>query len=140
MNVSGLTDCEGKTNIGLIDGEEFLSTLDWDGNVRQLENTCRWLTVMASGREIHVHDLPPELLPSNPEIVTNNDWKFLLGIEVDKYLQTQKTDFAKKIITHVERVLIERALVFTSNKRQEAAVLLGYGRNTLARKLNENLE
>ncbi len=122
------------------DAEEFLSTLDWDGNVRQLENTCRWLTVMASGREIHVHDLPPELSPSNSEIVTNNDWKFLLGIEVDKYLQTQKTDVAKKIITHVERVLIERALVFTSNKRQEAAFLLGYGRNTLARKLNEDLD
>jgi two-component system nitrogen regulation response regulator GlnG len=122
------------------DAEEFLSTLDWDGNVRQLENTCRWLTVMASGREIHVHDLPPELSPSNSEIATNNDWKFLLGIEVDKYLQTQKTDIAKKIITHVERVLIERALVFTSNKRQEAAFLLGYGRNTLARKLNEDLD
>lgn len=78
--------------------------------------------------------------PSNSEIATNNDWKFLLGIEVDRYLQTQKTDIAKKIITHVERVLIERALVFTSNKRQEAAFLLGYGRNTLARKLNEDLD
>lgn len=122
------------------DVEEFLSTLDWDGNVRQLENTCRWLTVMASGREIHVHDLPLELSPSNQEIATNNDWKFLLGIEIDKYLQTQKTDVAKKIIAHVERVLIERALVFTSNKRQKAAVLLGYGRNTLARKLNEDLD
>ena len=88
------------------DAEEFLSALDWDGNVRQLENTCRWLTVMASGREIHIHDLPPELSPSNPEIVTNNNWKVLLGIEIDKYLQVEKKDVAKKIITHVEHILI----------------------------------
>ncbi len=119
------------------DAEEFLSSLDWDGNVRQLENTCRWLTVMASGREIHLHDLPPELLTSTPEIVTNNDWKILLGTEIDKYLQAEKKEVAKKIITHVEHLLIERALVFTGNKRQEAAALLGYGRNTLARKLND---
>lgn len=119
------------------EAEEFLSNLNWDGNVRQLENTCRWLTVMASGREIHLHDLPPELLTSTPEIITNNDWKVLLGAEVDKYFHAQKTDIAKKIITHVEHLLIERALIFTGNKRQEAAVLLGYGRNTLTRKLNE---
>jgi two-component system nitrogen regulation response regulator GlnG len=122
------------------DAEEFLSTLDWDGNVRQLENTCRWLTVMASGREIHVHDLPPELSPSNPEIATNNDWKILLGAEIDKYLHVEKKEVSKKIITQVEHLLIERALIFTGNKRQEAAVLLGYGRNTLARKLNEDLD
>ncbi|MGB4499530.1 MAG: nitrogen regulation protein NR(I) [Methylococcaceae bacterium] len=122
------------------EAEEFLSALDWEGNVRQLENTCRWLTVMASGREIHLHDLPPELSPANPEISTNNDWKILLGAEIDKYLQVEKTDVARKVITHVEHLLIERALIFTGNKRQEAALLLGYGRNTLARKLNEDLD
>jgi len=121
------------------EAEEFLSALDWEGNVRQLENTCRWLTVMASGREIHVHDLPPELSPpSTPEISINNDWKMLLGTEIDKYLHAEKKEVSKKIITQVEHLLIERALLFTNNKRQEAAFLLGYGRNTLARKLNED--
>lgn len=122
------------------DAEEFLSNLDWAGNVRQLENTCRWLTVMASGREIHVSDLPPEFSRLNVETVSaNNDWKFLLGSEIDKYLHAQKTDVAKVVITTVEQILIERALNFTGNKRQEAAILLGYGRNTLTRKLNENV-
>lgn len=121
-----------------IEAEDFLSALDWEGNVRQLENTCRWLTVMASGREIHIHDLPPELSPpSTPEIPINNDWKILLGTEIDKYLHAEKKEVSKKIITQVEHLLIERALIFTGNKRQEAAVLLGYGRNTLARKFNE---
>jgi len=94
---------------------------------------------MASGREIHVHDLPPELSPpSTPEISINNDWKMLLGTEIDKYLHAEKKEVSKKIITQVEHLLIERALLFTNNKRQEAAFLLGYGRNTLARKLNED--
>ncbi len=122
-----------------LEAEEFLSALDWEGNVRQLENTCRWLTVMASGREIHLHDLPPELSPLHSEITMNNDWKVLLGTEIDKHFHAQKTDVAKIIIASVEHLLIERALVFTGNKRQEAAFLLGYGRNTLARKFNEDL-
>ena len=45
----------------------YLEGLDWPGNVRQLENTCRWLTVMASGNEIHFEDLPPELRDAGGE-------------------------------------------------------------------------
>lgn len=120
------------------DAEAYLSTLDWQGNVRQLENTCRWLTVMASGREVHLHDLPPEFftLPSEKHNSESN-WEILLKTEVDKRLLGKQHDIAKHIIDDVEGLLITTALEYTQGKRQEAALLLGYGRNTLTRKIKE---
>jgi two-component system nitrogen regulation response regulator GlnG len=124
------------------DVEELLSTLDWRGNVRQLENTCRWLMVMASGREVHLHDLPPELLAVTIEkAMLKSDWQSLLRLELDRHLENKTTTIAKQIIPTVERILIKSALDFTGNKRHEAAILLGYGRNTLTRKVKElNIE
>ena len=120
------------------EAEAFLSTLEWPGNVRQLENSCRWLTVMASGREIHLHDLPPELLNTPTEQgVAATDWESLLRTAIDQQLLQKKLDVAKQIIPAVESILIKAALNFTHGKRHEAAILLGYGRNTLTRKIKE---
>lgn len=120
------------------EAEAFLSTLEWAGNVRQLENTCRWLTVMASGREIHLHDLPPEFLHSSPEKAhIDSNWEALLRTFVDSQLLNKKTDIAKHVIDDVEALLIKAALDYTQGKRHEAALMLGYGRNTLTRKIKE---
>ncbi|MFI3121992.1 MAG: nitrogen regulation protein NR(I) [Methylococcaceae bacterium] len=126
------------------EAEAFLSTLDWPGNVRQLENSCRWLTVMASGREIHLHDLPPELLNSGSEKNTaETGWEALLRNWIDQQLlrthvaQDSEGEIAKQVIPAVEAILIKAALNFTHGKRHEAAILLGYGRNTLTRKIQE---
>jgi two-component system nitrogen regulation response regulator GlnG len=120
------------------DTEAYLSTLEWPGNVRQLENCSRWLTVMASGREIHLHDLPPELLMSTAEKEINgNNWEALLRTWIDRQLMTKEAEVAKHTIPAVETILIKAALNFTHGKRQEAALLLGYGRNTLTRKIKE---
>jgi two-component system nitrogen regulation response regulator GlnG len=120
------------------EAEAFLSTLEWPGNVRQLENSCRWLTVMASGREIHLHDLPTELLNTPPEKEnTGTDWESLLRSWVDQQLMTKEAEVAKQTIPAVETILIKAALNFTHGKRHEAAILLGYGRNTLTRKIKE---
>ncbi|MGZ8095307.1 MAG: nitrogen regulation protein NR(I) [Methylosarcina sp.] len=120
------------------DTEAYLSTLEWPGNVRQLENCSRWLTVMASGREIHLHDLPPELLMTTMEKEVNgNNWESLLRTWIDRQLMTKESEVAKHTIPAVETILIKAALNFTHGKRQEAAVLLGYGRNTLTRKIKE---
>ncbi len=120
------------------DVEKLLSTLDWRGNVRQLENTCRWLTVMASGSEIHIHDLPPELLATMTEKTSlSGDWESLLRVAIDQHLLNKTAEIAKKILPTVESILIKSALEFTGNKRHEAAILLGYGRNTLTRKVTE---
>jgi two-component system nitrogen regulation response regulator GlnG len=120
------------------EAEAFLSTLEWPGNVRQLENSCRWLTVMASGREIHLHDLPPELLSASvKKETTGTDWESLLRVWVDRQLMTKESEVAKQTIPTVETILIKAALNFTHGKRHEAAILLGYGRNTLTRKIKE---
>ncbi len=121
------------------DAEAFLSTLDWPGNVRQLENSCRWLTVMAAGREIHLHDLPPELINTSVEKnTTETGWEVLLRNLIDQQLlRGNEEEIAKQIIPTVEKILIKAALNFTHGKRHEAAQLLGYGRNTLTRKIQE---
>ncbi|AEF99317.1 nitrogen regulation protein NR(I) [Methylomonas methanica] len=122
------------------EAETFLSNLRWPGNVRQLENTCRWLTVMASGREIHIEDLPPELSqsPAEPQgEAGQNDWEDLLQSWIKQQLTTGKHDIAKQAIASVETLLIQTALQHTHGRKHEAALLLGYGRNTLTRKLKE---
>ena len=120
------------------DTETFLSTLEWAGNVRQLENTCRWLTVMAAGREIHLHDLPPEFLHSASEKpLVDSNWEVLLRTAIEQQLLSKKPEIAKQIIDDVEGILIKSALEYTQGKRHEAAILLGYGRNTLTRKIKE---
>jgi two-component system nitrogen regulation response regulator GlnG len=120
------------------EAEAFLSTLDWAGNVRQLENTCRWLTVMASGREIHLHDLPPEFLNSPAEKTSiDSNWEALLRTVIDQQLRNKEARIAEHIVERVESVLIAAALDYTQGKRHESALLLGYGRNTLTRKIKE---
>ncbi len=119
--------------------ESYLSSLSWPGNVRQLENICRWLTVMASGREIHLEDLPPELneKDNNSQTTSENNWESILESQIQQSLLLGQPEVAKTIIPKIEGILIKTALKFTSGKRNEAAVLLGYGRNTLTRKIKE---
>ena len=120
------------------EAEVFLSSLEWPGNVRQLENSCRWLTVMASSREIHLHDLPPELLSTAMDKdAAGTDWESLLRNWVDQQLVTKSAEVAKQTIPTVEAILIKAALNYTHGKRHEAAILLGYGRNTLTRKIKD---
>ena len=120
--------------------EQLLSSLKWPGNVRQLENICRWLTVMASGREIHIEDLPPELTQPNPESCTGADpanWEATVSNWIKQQLSSGKIDIAKHAIPMMETLLIEAALQHTHGRKHEAAILLGYGRNTLTRKLKD---
>jgi two-component system nitrogen regulation response regulator GlnG len=118
--------------------EDYLCQLDWPGNVRQLENTCRWITVMAAGKEVHLDDLPPELLQTKPEAaVFAETWEQSFRQWVDNRLRRGEFNVAKDAIDSAEGILICTALQFTRGRRQEAAKLLGYGRNTLTRKINE---
>ena len=117
--------------------EEYLKNLPWPGNVRQLENTCRWITVMASGREVHISDLPPELLslPQDSAPVTN--WEQALRQWADQALARGQSSLLDSAVPTFERIMIETALKHTAGRRRDAAVLLGWGRNTLTRKIKE---
>ena len=117
---------------------EYLCKLDWPGNVRQLENTCRWLAVMASGKVIHITDLPPELLIESAKATdAGENWRKSLQNWIESRLLNGDSSIAKETIPSVEAIMIKTALNYTGGRRQEAAKLLGYGRNTLTRKIKE---
>ncbi|RMD70656.1 MAG: nitrogen regulation protein NR(I) [Gammaproteobacteria bacterium] len=115
---------------------EILCRLDWPGNVRQLENVCRWLTVMAPGKTVHPEDLPPEL---RGEVAAreNADWEQALARWAEERLAQGKAGILDEAIPRIERLMIQAALRHAKGHRQEAARLLGWGRNTLTRKLKE---
>ena len=115
---------------------KYLSALEFQGNVRQLENLCHWLTVMAPGQLVDVADLPPELRESaSPASV--DDWESALAMEVDRLLSRDAGQVHQKLTDAFERVLINRALAYTGGRRIEAAQGLGIGRNTITRKIQE---
>ncbi|WP_031567109.1 nitrogen regulation protein NR(I) [Rheinheimera texasensis] len=124
-----------------LETEKFLSQLDWPGNVRQLENTCRWLTVMASGKQILLSDLPPELTSAPKPVVSSGDgqhsWQDLLAQWVSHKLATGAEDILAEAGPEFERIVLKQALQFTHGHKQDAAKRLGWGRNTLTRKLKE---
>ncbi|HUE91901.1 nitrogen regulation protein NR(I) [Pseudomonas sp.] len=117
--------------------EDYLRNLPWPGNVRQLENTCRWITVMASGREVHVDDLPPELLSQPQDSAPISNWEQALRHWADQALGRGQSNLLDSAVPAFERIMIETALKHTAGRRRDAAVLLGWGRNTLTRKIKE---
>lgn len=115
----------------------YLSQLNWPGNVRQLENTCRWLTVMAAGREIQLEDLPPELSQEKENIASDGHWETLLGQWADREIAMGTERLLDKAAPMFERIMIDAALKHTDGRRRDAAELLGWGRNTITRKIKE---
>ena len=120
-----------------VETKEYLQHLPWPGNVRQLENTCRWITVMASGREVHVDDLPPELLNQQAEAQPAHNWEQALRNWSDQALARGQSNLLDEAVPAFERIMIETALKHTAGRRRDAALLLGWGRNTLTRKIKE---
>ncbi|WP_159655847.1 nitrogen regulation protein NR(I) [Vibrio atypicus] len=118
---------------------ERLNNLEWPGNVRQLENICRWLTVMASGSEVLPSDLPTELLEekSTQSFSTNDSWQVQLSSWAKQSLSQGDTELLSYALPEFERILLEAALEHTNGHKQDAAKVLGWGRNTLTRKLKE---
>jgi len=122
----------------LEEAESYLKQMDWPGNVRQLENLCRWLTVMAPGNEIRLDDLPAELQQSqNDDNTRGEGWEAALKSWADKQLFNGEECLLKEALPAFERIMIEAALARTGGRRQDAARLLGWGRNTLTRKIKE---
>lgn len=119
------------------DTERYVMTLGWPGNVRQLENVCRWLTVMASGREVLIDDLPPELKQQEARPEVAGDWEKGLRLWADRALSSGGRGILDEAVPAFERAMIEVALKHTGGRRRDAAGLLGWGRNTLTRKIKE---
>ncbi|HEY6896667.1 MAG TPA: sigma 54-interacting transcriptional regulator, partial [Rhodocyclaceae bacterium] len=115
---------------------KYLSGLDFPGNVRQLENVCHWLTVMAPGQTVDVADLPGELREQVPSAGPTN-WLDALALEADRLIAGHPGEVFDQLTRQFEATLIRRALAATGGRRIESAQLLGIGRNTITRKIQE---
>ena len=117
----------------------FIMDLPWPGNVRQLENFCRWITVMATGNEVGIDDLPPELQADRALGQSENWEKSLRAWAAGKLsrLKPGETGLLNYATPQFERIMIEAALRQTGGRKNDAAILLGWGRNTLTRKIND---
>jgi two-component system nitrogen regulation response regulator GlnG len=117
---------------------QFFSAQDWPGNVRQLENVCHWVTVMAPGQLVDVKDLPPEVRGDSAAAdAAEGDWRRMLEREVASRLARGESGISDALTRDFETALIVKALQHTGGRRIEAAGLLGIGRNTLTRKVQE---
>jgi two-component system nitrogen regulation response regulator GlnG len=117
------------------DALAHLARLEFPGNVRQLENLCHWLTVMAPGQTIDIGDLPAEF--RDQVATTSSDWLAALESEAERRLARGETGILDALSRQFERALITKALERTAGRRIEAANLLGMGRNTITRKIQE---
>ncbi|MBX9903450.1 MAG: nitrogen regulation protein NR(I) [Burkholderiales bacterium] len=115
---------------------KYIAMQDLPGNVRQLENLCHWLTVMAPAATIEVKDLPPEMRAQST-VAGAEDWVSALGREAELRLHRGESGILEGLTHQFEKVLILKALAQTGGRRIEAAQLLGLGRNTLTRKIQE---
>lgn len=135
---------------------QYISQLNLPGNVRQLENLCNWIVVMAPGQTVEIEDLPAELLASTKECVSDvqsnvqvlsadfpgegqsaSNWQGLLEKETAFLLESNRPNVMDGLVRQFESILIRSALKFTNGKKNEAAIRLGIGRNTITRKLAE---
>ena len=127
---------------------EFLKRFPFPGNVRQLENLCNWIVVMAPSQHIRVTDLPEEVRNGEAEKVHKNgevsgstpaggSWEELLKGEVKEMLKNQSPDLMKQLADTFESIVIGTALEYTHGRRVDAATRLGIGRNTITRKIAE---
>jgi two-component system, NtrC family, nitrogen regulation response regulator GlnG len=115
----------------------YLAIQEWPGNVRELENICRWLTVMSPGQTIHMDDLPAELKAASRAQSEDDNWEASLRRWADLRFAQGEEALLTDAVPRFERIMIEIALKHTGGRRQDAAKLLGWGRNTLTRKIKE---
>ncbi len=116
---------------------ERLESYDWPGNVRELVNLCRRLTVLAPGREVRIEDLPPEARGGRAGDGADASWTQALSVWGAAEAARGGPPLLDTALPEFERILIRVALQRTQGHRQDAAKLLGWGRNTLTRKLKE---
>ena len=142
---------------------QLLSTLDFPGNVRQLENLCNWITVMAPGQTVEMPDLPQDILPipgahrllndvAQPGLpgadnalqpagsmayAVAQNWTQLLDQEAARMLSEEKPEVIVQLGKTFESVVIRAALRHTHGRKNDAAIRLGIGRNTITRKIQE---
>ena len=118
---------------------DALNRYEWPGNVRQLENTCYWLTLMSPTQNVQPSDLPNEILEIDANLSANSDssWEDGFVSWLKGLVDSQENGVLDFVNPKIEKLLIKTALEKTNGKKNDAANLLGWGRNTLAKKIKE---
>jgi len=117
--------------------QNYFKKLSWTGNIRQLRNICHWLTVMLPGKEIGISDLPAEIIKENIYSNHNGQWDQILKNAISNDIDNKVTNLYEKYLKMVEKLLIEVAIENCQGKKIKAASILGIGRNTITRKMDE---
>ncbi len=112
-----------------------LNSFDWPGNVRELVNACRRMTLVAPGQQIELHDVPPEFGSAAPMPLPTESWVAAVSAWAERSLAADGPPLVTTAMPELERALIGAALAKSGGRRQQAARLLGWGRNTLTRKM-----
>jgi len=116
---------------------EILSIYNWPGNVRQLENICYWLTLMTPTQNVKVQDMPTEIKDYDAVEEPTSNWEEGLSSWINNNAANLETGLSDVVSSKVDKMLIRSALENSDGKKNEAAILLGWGRNTLAKKMKE---
>ena len=117
--------------------QNYFKKLNWTGNIRQLRNICHWLSVMSPGKEVGISDLPTEILKENIYSDHPGKWDEIVSQLIKEDISKHTPNVFEKYINLLEKVLIQTALNENKNKKIQAAVSLGIGRNTISRKIED---
>ena len=116
---------------------EVISRYDWPGNVRQLENICYWLALMTPTQNVKVEDLPEEIKDNQMIEAPSSSWEDGFNSWVKNVALSVEKDLLDIVNPKIEKIIIKAALEKANRKKNEASILLGLGRNTLAKKIKE---
>ena len=116
---------------------EVISRYDWPGNVRQLENICYWLALMTPTQNVKVEDLPEEIKDNQTIEAPSSSWEDGFNSWVKNVAMSVEKDLLDIVNPKIEKIIIKAALEKANGKKNEASILLGLGRNTLAKKIKE---
>ncbi len=118
--------------------KEIMNKYDWPGNVRQLENVCYWLTLMSPSQNVKVKDLPNEVKELEIADMPSTSWEDGLQNWLKNVSMNIDSGLSEIAITKIEKMLIKTALERSNGKKNDAAQILGWGRNTLSKKMKEH--
>ncbi len=116
----------------------ILNKYNWPGNVRQLENVCYWLTLMSPSQNVKVQDLPTEVKEFEVTDIPTTSWEDGMQNWLKNVSMNIDSGLSEIAITKIEKMLIRTALEKSKGKKNDAAQILGWGRNTLSKKMKEH--
>ena len=120
------------------DAMNLMKKYDWPGNVRQLENVCYWLTLMSPSQNVKSQDLPSEIKEFEVTDIPSSSWEDGMQNWLKNISMNIDSGLSEIAITKIEKMLIKTALERSNGKKNDAAQILGWGRNTLSKKMKEH--